>query len=44
MTVEEAIEAVEDMIGNQRFGESSSRVVIEEFLDGEEFSYHVICT
>lgn len=39
MTVEEALEAVDDMIGNQRFGESSSRVVIEEFLDGEEFSY-----
>ena len=27
------------MIGNQRFGDSSSRVVIEEFLDGEEFSF-----
>ena len=27
------------MIGNQKFGESSSTVVIEEFLDGEEFSY-----
>ena len=39
MTVQEAIEAVNDMIGNQRFGESSSRVVIEEFLDGEEFSF-----
>ncbi|MCM3639187.1 phosphoribosylamine--glycine ligase [Sporosarcina luteola] len=39
MTLEEAIVAVDDMIGNQRFGESSSRVVIEEFLDGEEFSY-----
>lgn len=39
MTQEEAIEAVQDMIGNQRFGESSSRVVIEEFLDGEEFSF-----
>ncbi|MGG0670540.1 phosphoribosylamine--glycine ligase [Lederbergia citrisecunda] len=39
MTLEEALEAVDDMIGNQRFGESSSRVVIEEFLDGEEFSY-----
>ncbi|WP_339253792.1 phosphoribosylamine--glycine ligase [Sporosarcina sp. FSL W8-0480] len=38
-TEEEAIEAVEDMIGNQKFGESSSKVVIEEFLDGEEFSY-----
>ncbi|WP_252504254.1 phosphoribosylamine--glycine ligase [Sporosarcina sp. Marseille-Q4943] len=39
MTVEDALHAVDDMIGNQRFGESSSRVVIEEFLDGEEFSY-----
>lgn len=39
MTEQEAIEAVQDMIGNQRFGESSSRVVIEEFLEGEEFSY-----
>ena len=39
MTEEEAIEAVEDMIGNQRFGDSSSKVVIEEFLDGEEFSF-----
>ncbi|GLC90438.1 phosphoribosylamine--glycine ligase [Lysinibacillus piscis] len=39
MTEDEAIAAVQDMIGNQRFGESSSRVVIEEFLDGEEFSF-----
>ena len=39
MTVEEANTAVEDMIGKQLFGESSSRVVIEEFLDGEEFSF-----
>ena len=39
MTVEEACSAVEDMIGNQLYGESSSRVVIEEYLDGEEFSF-----
>ncbi|WP_341300556.1 phosphoribosylamine--glycine ligase [Lysinibacillus sp. FSL H8-0500] len=39
MTEQEAVDAVQDMIGNQRFGESSSRVVIEEFLDGEEFSF-----
>lgn len=38
-TLEEALDAVDDMIGNQRFGESSSKVVIEEFLDGEEFSF-----
>lgn len=39
MTEQEAIDAVQDMIGNQLFGESSSKVVIEEFLDGEEFSF-----
>ncbi len=39
MTLDEALNAVDDMIGNQKFGESSSRVVVEEFLDGEEFSY-----
>ncbi|MHA6261130.1 phosphoribosylamine--glycine ligase [Sporosarcina sp. CAU 1771] len=39
MTLDEALDAVDDMIGNQKFGESSSKVVIEEFLDGEEFSY-----
>lgn len=38
-TLDEALDAVDDMIGNQKFGESSSKVVIEEFLDGEEFSY-----
>ena len=32
MTEQEAIDAVTDMIGNQLFGEVSSRVVIEEFL------------
>ncbi|MFD1203530.1 phosphoribosylamine--glycine ligase [Sporosarcina contaminans] len=39
MTVDEALNAVDELIGNERFGQSSSRVVIEEFLDGEEFSY-----
>lgn len=37
--LEEALDAVDDMIGNQRFGDSSSKVVVEEFLDGEEFSF-----
>ena len=36
---EEAIAAVEDMLEGQKFGDSGSRVVIEEFLDGEEFSF-----
>ena len=36
---EEAIAAVNDMLEGQKFGQSGSRVVIEEFLDGEEFSF-----
>src|SRR5690606_653834 len=36
---EEAIAAVKDMLEGQKFGESGSRVVIEEFLAGEEFSF-----
>lgn len=36
---EEAIAAVSDMLEGQKFGESGSKVVIEEFLAGEEFSF-----
>lgn len=39
MTEQEAIVAVNDMLEGQKFGDSGSRVVIEEFLDGEEFSF-----
>ncbi|QHJ72010.1 phosphoribosylamine--glycine ligase [Planococcus halotolerans] len=38
-TEEDAIAAVHDMLEDQKFGESGSTVVIEEFLDGEEFSF-----
>ena len=37
-TVEQAVEAAHDMLLNNKFGDSGARVVIEEFLDGEEFS------
>ena len=37
-TVDEALEAARDMLEGNRFGASGARVVIEEFLDGEEFS------
>ena len=39
MSEQEAVAAVNDMLEGQKFGESGSRVVIEEFLDGEEFSF-----
>ena len=38
MSEAEAIEAVENMLLHNQFGESGSRVVIEEYLDGKEFS------
>ncbi|MDJ0918715.1 MAG: phosphoribosylamine--glycine ligase [Woeseiaceae bacterium] len=41
-TVEEAEQAVTDMLEGNRFGDAGARVVIEEFLDGEEASFIVI--
>lgn len=38
MTMEEAMEALKEMLLDQRFGQSSASVVIEEYLEGEEFS------
>ena len=38
MTIDEANEAVEDMLSGNRFGEAGSTVVIEEFMEGEEAS------
>ncbi len=38
-TVEEASEAVRDMLSGNAFGAAGSRVVIEEFLEGEEASF-----
>ena len=37
-TVEQAVEAAHDMLLDNKFGDSGARVVIEEFLDGDEFS------
>jgi len=38
-TEDEAIAAVKDMLSGNSFGEAGSRVVIEEFLSGEEASF-----
>ena len=37
-TMEEALDALHGMLVNEKFGEASARVVMEEFLFGEEFS------
>ena len=39
MTLDEAKAAITDMLGNNQFGEAGARVVIEEFLAGEEASF-----
>ncbi len=39
MTLAAAQEAVTDMLGNNQFGAAGARVVIEEFLAGEEASF-----
>lgn len=38
MNEQEALEALEDMLLDHKFGASSAQVVVEEFLAGEEFS------
>ncbi|WP_417502481.1 phosphoribosylamine--glycine ligase [Marinobacter sp.] len=42
MTLEEAENAIHDMLAGNAFGEAGSRVVVEEFLDGEEASFIVM--
>ncbi len=39
MTNQEAFDAIDDMLAGNKFGDAGSRVVIEEFLDGEEASF-----
>jgi phosphoribosylamine---glycine ligase len=42
MTLPEAEAAVRDMLAGNRFGDAGHRVVIEEFLEGEEASFIVM--
>lgn len=42
MTLQEAEDAIKDMLAGNAFGNAGSRVVIEEFLDGEEASFIVM--
>lgn len=38
MTLEEALQALKEMMTDHRFGKSGDKVVVEEFLEGQEFS------
>ncbi|MBU2895345.1 phosphoribosylamine--glycine ligase [Vibrio hepatarius] len=42
MNLEEAEDAIKDMLAGNAFGQAGSRVVIEEFLEGEEASFIVM--
>lgn len=42
MTEQEALDAIEDMLAGNAFGDAGHKVVIEEFLDGEEASFIVV--
>ncbi|KRE85854.1 phosphoribosylamine--glycine ligase [Rhodanobacter sp. Soil772] len=42
LTLADAELALHDMLGAHAFGDASARVVVEEFLDGEEASYIVM--
>ena len=43
MTIPEAMDAVDSMLEDNLFGDAGARVVIEEFLIGEEVSFIVMC-
>ena len=38
-----ALRAIDDMLVEGRFGASGHRIVVEEFLQGEEVSVHAVC-
>lgn len=42
-TIDQAKDAVRDMLAGNAFGDAGARVVIEEFLAGEEASFIAIC-
>ncbi len=43
MTEEEAVQAIDSMLGDMAFGEAGREVVIEDFMDGEELSVFAVC-
>ncbi len=42
MTLDEAEEAIRDMLADNKFGDAGAQVVIEGFLEGEEASFIVM--
>jgi phosphoribosylamine--glycine ligase len=42
MTVDEAVEAIDAMLGTLEFGEAGREIVIEDFMEGEEISVFAV--
>jgi phosphoribosylamine---glycine ligase len=42
-TVDEALAAAREMLGDGAFGEAGSEIVVEEFMEGEELSVFALC-
>jgi len=42
-SIQEANQAIEDMLLKKKFGKASERVVIQEYLEGMEISLHALC-
>lgn len=42
MNEEEAIAAAEDMLSGNKFGDAGAKIIIEEFMDGEELSFFAL--
>ncbi|WP_343561324.1 phosphoribosylamine--glycine ligase [Kiloniella sp. b19] len=42
MTLDEALNAVEDALSGRAFGDAGTEVVIEEFMEGEEASFFIL--
>ena len=42
MTVDDAVEAIDSMLGDLEFGEAGREIVIEEFMEGEEISVFAV--
>ncbi|WP_420549906.1 phosphoribosylamine--glycine ligase [Curvivirga sp.] len=43
MTLEEALQAVDDTMTGGVFGDAGSEIVVEEFMEGEELSFFALC-
>jgi phosphoribosylamine--glycine ligase len=43
LTLRDAEQALHDMLGGHSLGQAGARVVVEEFLDGEEASFIAVC-